>query len=85
MSSTALFAPFRLSLRLAALALVVAPAFALDIELDKPSKTFAVLPDKATDVVRYTLNGKDPDFTSGVYLAPIVAPLGATVKAAVFL
>ncbi len=84
MSLSALFVPYRLSLRVAVLALIIAPVFALDIELDKPSKTFAVLPDKATDVVRYTLNGKDPDFTSGVYLAPIIAPLGATVKAAAF-
>ena len=57
LSLSALFIPYRLSLRVAVLALIVAPVFALDIELDKPSKTFAVLPDKATDVVRYTLNG----------------------------
>ena len=43
-----------------------------------------IYPEKPTDVIRYTLNGKDPDFTSGVYLAPIELPLGGTVKAAQF-
>jgi lysophospholipase L1-like esterase len=36
------------------------------------------------EVIRYTLDGRDPDFSSGVYLAPIELPQGGTVKAAVF-
>jgi lysophospholipase L1-like esterase len=43
-----------------------------------------IKPDKPTDVIRYTLNGKDPDFSAGVYLTPIELPEGGTVKAAVF-
>lgn len=64
--------------------LSVSTASALEIALEARAKTFTILADKPTDVVRYTLNGKDPDFTSGVYLAPIVLPQGGTVKAAVF-
>lgn len=59
-------------------------ASALEIGLDARSKTFTLLADKPADIVRYTLNGKDPDFSSGVYLAPIILPQGGTVKAAVF-
>lgn len=58
------------------------PAFELSLE---PAKlTVTVIPANPGEVVRYTLNGKDPDFSAGVYLAPIVLPEGGTVKAAAF-
>jgi lysophospholipase L1-like esterase len=70
------------SLFAAILASAVVSAF--EVSLDATGKAVVIKPDKATDVIRYTLNGKDPDFSAGVYLTPIELPEGGTVKAAVF-
>lgn len=69
---------------LSATLLGAASAVALDLAVEVRTKTITVLTDKPSEVVRYTLNGKDPDFNAGVYLAPITLPQGGTVKAAVF-
>jgi lysophospholipase L1-like esterase len=66
----------------AVLASAVVSAF--EVSLDATGKAVVIKPDKPTDVIRYTLNGKDPDFSAGVYLTPIELPEGGTVKAAVF-
>lgn len=55
-----------------------------ELTLDAAKQTVMVKKDAPTEVVRYTLNGKDPDFSAGVYLAPIELPEGGTVKAAAF-
>lgn len=70
------------SLFAAVLASAVVSAF--EVSLDATGKAVVIKPDKPTDVIRYTLNGKDPDFSAGVYLTPIELPEGGTVKAAVF-
>ena len=70
------------SLFAAILASAVVSAF--EVSLDATGKAVVIKPDKPTDVIRYTLNGKDPDFSAGVYLTPIQLPEGGTVKAAVF-
>ena len=70
------------SLLTAVLASSVVSAF--EISLDVTGKAVVIKPDKPTDVIRYTLNGKDPDLSAGVYLAPIKLPEGGTVKAAAF-
>lgn len=57
---------------------------AFEVSLDASGKAVVFKADKPTDVIRYTLNGKDPDFSAGVYLAPIELPEGGTVKAAAF-
>jgi len=64
------------------LASVVVSAF--EVSLDATGKAVVIKPDKPTDVIRYTLNGKDPDFSAGIYLAPIELPEGGTVKAVAF-
>ncbi|MBM3868623.1 MAG: hypothetical protein FJ384_06810 [Verrucomicrobia bacterium] len=71
-----------LSLLTALLAASLVSAF--ELTLDPVKRTVTVVPEKPTDVIRYTLNGKDPDFSAGVYLAPIELPEGGTVKAAAF-
>jgi lysophospholipase L1-like esterase len=57
---------------------------AFELSFDPAKRTVTVVPSSPTEVVRYTLNGKDPDFSAGVYLAPIVLPEGGMVKAAAF-
>jgi lysophospholipase L1-like esterase len=57
---------------------------AFEISIDTSGKNVVFKADKSTDVIRYTLNGKDPDFSAGVYLAPVELPEGGTVKAATF-
>lgn len=54
------------------------------MEVDAAKHTITIETNARTDVVRYTLDGRDPDFTAGVYLAPIFLPEGGVVKAAVF-
>ncbi len=54
------------------------------IEVDTAKQTITIETNARTDVVRYTLDGRDPDFSAGVYLAPIILPEGGVVKAAVF-
>jgi lysophospholipase L1-like esterase len=75
------------SLRLLSLLTAVLAAShvaAFELTLDTAKQTVMVKKDSPTEVVRYTLNGKDPDFSAGVYLAPIELPEGGTVKAAAF-
>ena len=69
---------------LCAAVLAVAHVAAFELTLDTAKQTVTVKKDAPTEVVRYTLNGKDPDFSAGVYLAPIELPEGGTVKAAAF-
>ncbi len=58
---------------------------AIDVmEVDAAKKTVTIETNVRGEVVRYTLDGRDPDFSAGVYLAPIELPEGGTVKAAVF-
>ncbi len=76
-----------LSLRLFSLLTAVLAASHLDgfeLTLDAAKRTVTVVPASPKEVVRYTLNGKDPDFSAGVYLAPIELPEGGTVKACAF-
>ena len=67
-----------------AIILLAADLAAFELTLDAARQTVTLKPDSPTEVVRYTLNGKDPDFSAGVYLAPIELPEGGTVKAASF-
>jgi lysophospholipase L1-like esterase len=71
-----------LSLLSAVLAASYVAAF--ELTLDTARQTVTLRKDSPTEVVRYTLNGKDPDFSAGVYLAPIELPEGGMVKAAAF-
>jgi lysophospholipase L1-like esterase len=57
---------------------------AFEVSFDASGKAVVFKSDKPSDVIRYTLNGKAPDFSAGVYLAPIELPEGGTVKAAAF-
>jgi lysophospholipase L1-like esterase len=57
---------------------------AFELTLDPAKQTVTVKKDAPTEVVRYTLDGKDPDFSAGVYLAPIELPEGGMLKAASF-
>ena len=57
---------------------------AFELTLDPAKRTVTIVPSSPTEVIRYTLNGKDPDFSAGVYLAPIGLTEGGTVKAATF-
>lgn len=59
-------------------------AYAFELSLDTSGKIVVLKAAQPAEVVRYTLNGKDPDFSAGVYLAPIELPEGGTVKAAAF-
>jgi lysophospholipase L1-like esterase len=63
---------------------LAATASAFELSLDPAKRTVTVTASNPAEVVRYTLNGKDPDFSAGVYLAPIELPEGGTVKAAAF-
>lgn len=71
-----------ISLFVAMLASSLVSAF--ELSLDPAKRTVTIVPASPTEIVRYTLNGKDPDFSAGVYLAPIGLPEGGTVKAATF-
>jgi len=57
---------------------------AFEVSFDASGKAVVFKSDKPSDVIRYTLNGKAPDFSAGVYLAPIELPEGGSVKAAAF-
>ena len=75
------------SLRLFSLltaALAASHVAAFELTLDPAKRTVTIVPASPTEVVRYTLNGKEPDFSAGVYLAPIELPEGGTVKVATF-
>jgi len=80
-----MYSPRRLFTLLCAMVSVASAQAAIDImEVDAAKKVITIETNSRTDVVRYTLDGRDPDFSSGVYLAPIELPEGGTVKAAVF-
>ena len=64
--------------------LAVSSAAAFEVSLERGGKSVVITPDKPTDVIRYTLNGKDPDVSAGVYLAPVELTEGGTLKAARF-
>ena len=69
---------------IASLSSLATAASGFDLIYDAGSKSIIIYPSKPTDVIRYTLNGKDPDFSAGNYLAPIELPHGGIVKAAQF-
>ncbi len=72
-------------LRLSSLcAAVLASSLASAFELTLDAAGVVLTGSQPAEVVRYTLNGKDPDFSAGVCLAPIELPEGGTVKAAAF-
>ena len=71
-----------ISLFVAMLASSLVSAFELSV--DPAKRTVTIFPASPAEIIRYTLNGKDPDFSAGVYLAPIGLPEGGTVKAAAF-
>lgn len=71
-----------ISLFVAMLAASLVSAF--ELSLDPAKRIVTIVPASPTEIVRYTLNGKDPDFSAGVYLAPIGLPEGGTVKAGAF-
>ena len=71
-----------ISLFVAMLAASLVSAF--ELSLDPAKRIVTIVPVSPTEIVRYTLNGKDPDFSAGVYLAPIGLPEGGTVKAGAF-
>ena len=72
----------RLLVLLTLLAASSVPAF--ELSLDPAKRTVTITLASPGEVVRYTLNGKDPDYAAGVYLAPIELPEGGTVRAAAF-
>ncbi|MBY0507102.1 MAG: chitobiase/beta-hexosaminidase C-terminal domain-containing protein [Bryobacteraceae bacterium] len=49
-----------------------------------PDGRVAVTCATPTAIVRYTLDGSDPDRSAGVYLAPVDLPVGRTLKARTF-
>ncbi len=69
---------------LLAIVLASSLASAFELTLDPTKRVVTIVSSSPTEVVRYTLNGKDPDFSAGVYLAPIELPEGGTVKVAAF-
>ncbi len=61
-----------------------APGQALEVDVNASTHVVTLFKTKGETLLRYTLDGRDPDFTAGVYLAPIELPQGGTVKAAAF-
>ena len=68
------------------LALIVAAASgpALEVDVNASTQVVTLFKTKGETLLRYTVDGRDPDFSAGVYLAPILLPQGGTVKAAAF-
>jgi len=68
------------------LVLVVAsaPSRALEVDVNAATQVVTLFKSQGESLLRYTLDGRDPDFSAGVYLAPIALPQGGTVKAAAF-
>jgi lysophospholipase L1-like esterase len=50
----------------------------------RPDGLLEVNPPPSASVVRYTLDGSDPDRSAGVWLAPVNLPAGYTLKARAF-
>ncbi len=63
---------------------LILPALALEIDVNPATQVVTLFKTKGESLLRYTLDGRDPDFSAGVYLAPIELPQGGTVKAAPF-
>jgi lysophospholipase L1-like esterase len=78
-----MLAPSRVALALVALASVI-PAAAVDIDVNASTHVVTLFKTQGEPLLRYTLDGRDPDFSAGVYLAPIELPQGGTVKVAAF-
>ncbi len=57
---------------------------ALEVDVNGSSHVVTLFKTKGETLLRYTLDGRDPDFTAGVYLAPVELPQGGTIKAAAF-
>lgn len=57
---------------------------ALEVDVNGSSHVVTLFKTKGSTLLRYTLDGRDPDFTAGVYLAPVELPQGGTIKAAAF-
>jgi len=68
------------------LALVAAAASgsALEVDVNATTQVVTLFKSKGETLLRYTVDGRDPDFSAGVYLAPILLPQGGTIKAAAF-
>ena len=69
---------------LAALVVLASPLVALEVDVNASTQVVTLFKSQGESLLRYTLDGRDPDFSAGVYLAPIVLPQGGTVKAAAF-
>lgn len=78
-----MFALPRVTLGLAFLA-SVSSALAVDIDVNPTTHVVTLFKTQGETLLRYTLDGRDPDFSAGVYLAPIELPQGGTVKVAAF-
>jgi lysophospholipase L1-like esterase len=78
-----MFALPRVTLGLAFLA-SVSSALAVDIDVNATTHIVTLFKTQGETLLRYTLDGRDPDFSAGVYLAPIELPQGGTVKVAAF-
>lgn len=61
-----------------------ATASAVDIDVNATTHVVTLFKNQGEPLLRYTLDGRDPDFSAGVYLAPIELPQGGTVKVAAF-
>jgi lysophospholipase L1-like esterase len=61
-----------------------APSRALEVDVNASTQVVTLFKSQGESLLRYTLDGRDPDFSAGVYLAPIALPQGGTVKAAAF-
>ena len=57
---------------------------AVEIDVNTTTHVVTLFKSQGESLLRYTLDGRDPDFSAGVYLAPIDLPQGGTVKAAAF-
>ena len=60
------------------------PLLAVDIDVNATTHVVTLFKNQGEPLLRYTLDGRDPDFSAGVYLAPIELPQGGTVKVAAF-
>lgn len=69
---------------LAAFVVLASPLVALEVDVNASTQVVTLFKSQGESLLRYTLDGRDPDFSAGVYLAPIVLPQGGTVKAAAF-
>ncbi|GBL42904.1 hypothetical protein LBMAG55_08930 [Verrucomicrobiota bacterium] len=76
--------PVPRALFLPLLALIGAALPAVELDYNAQAHVVTLFKNKGESLLRYTLDGSNPTFASGVYLAPIELPQGGTVKAAAF-